>query len=121
MRFTQMAVIPVTGSIGEEPLFRGFMMRETRDYTQSSVAAILIQSTMFTLLHPTDLQVSGFLSGIYFGMMTNHYDGDIEPAIAAHFWVNVFDGLISYWTLKRSQGKGTPFAPPIVGSVSVPF
>jgi len=118
---SQTTVIPVTGAIGEEPLFRGFIMRETRQYTQSAVAALLIESTMFTLLHPADLRESGFLSGIYFGLMTNHFDGNIEPAIAAHFWVNVIDGLVTYWTLRRAQGKNTPFAPPIVGQVTIPF
>lgn len=117
----QMAVIPLTGAIGEEPLFRGFVMREMRSYTDSSVAAILIESTMFMLAHPADLRASGFASGIYFGMMTNYYNGNLEPAIAAHFWVNVVSGLITYWTLKRSEGKETPFAPPISGSITVPF
>jgi membrane protease YdiL (CAAX protease family) len=118
---SQMAVIPVTGAIGEEPLFRGFVMRETRSYTGSAVASLVIESALFTLIHPADLRASGFLSGIYFGMMTNHYDGNIEPAIAAHFWVNVVSGLVTYWTLRRSQGKNTPFAPPITGSVNIPF
>ncbi|HEY8279739.1 MAG TPA: CPBP family intramembrane glutamic endopeptidase [Bdellovibrionota bacterium] len=119
--FQQMAVIPITGAIGEEPLFRGFVMREMRANTGSAVAALAIQSAMFTLVHPSELRASGFLSGIYFGMMTNHFDGNIEPAIAAHFWVNVIDGLIAYWTLQRSQGKETPFAPPITANVTVPF
>lgn len=118
---SQMAVIPVTGALGEEPLFRGFVMREMRSYTGSAVAALLIESGMFMLVHPADLKVSGFASGVYFGIMTNHFGGNIEPAIAAHFWVNVVDGLVSYWTLKRSEGKGTPFAPPITGSVTIPF
>lgn len=96
-------------------------MRETRSYTGSAVASLVIESALFTLIHPADLRASGFLSGIYFGMMTNHYDGNIEPAIAAHFWVNVVSGLVTYWTLRRSQGKNTPFAPPITGSVNIPF
>jgi membrane protease YdiL (CAAX protease family) len=118
---SQMAVIPLGGALGEEPLFRGFVMRETRDYTQSAIAALAIQSALFTLIHPADLRASGFASGIYFGIMTNHFDGNIEPAIAAHFWVNVVSGLVTYWTLLRAQGKNTPFAPPITGSVTVPF
>ncbi|MGZ3700802.1 MAG: CPBP family intramembrane glutamic endopeptidase [Bdellovibrionota bacterium] len=119
--FSQMAVIPVTGAIGEEPLFRGFVMRETRSYTGSALAALLIESGMFMLVHPNEQKASGFLSGVYFGIMTNHFDGNIEPAIAAHFWVNVVDGLVTYWTLLRSQGKSTPFAPPVVGQVTIPF
>ncbi len=119
--FSQVTMIPVTGAIGEEPLFRGFMMRETRLYTNSAIAALMVESAMFTLTHPAELRLSGFLSGIYFGLMTNHFDGNIEPAIAAHFWVNVLDGVISYWTLRRAQGKDTPFAPPLTGQVTIPF
>lgn len=118
---SQISVIPVTGAIGEEPLFRGFMMREMQSYTKSNIAALVIQSSLFTLIHPSSMRASGFASGIYFGMMTNHFDGNIEPAIAAHFWVNVLDGIVSYLTLRRAQGKNTPFAPPITGQVSVPF
>lgn len=118
---SQISIIPVTGAIGEEPLFRGFVMREMQSYTKSNIAALVIQSSLFTLIHPASMRASGFASGIYFGMMTNHFDGNIEPAIAAHFWVNVLDGVISYLTLRRAQGKDTPFAPPITGQVSVPF
>jgi len=118
---SQAIVIPVGGLIGEETLFRGFIMRETRSYTNSAVAALILESAAFTALHPSDLQVSAFASGILFGLMTNHFDGNIEPAIAAHFWVNVVSGLVTYWTLKREQGKSTPFAPPIVLQSSIPF
>ena len=118
---TQVSVIPVTGAIGEEPLFRGFIMREMQQYTGSVLASELIQASLFTLIHPANLRASGFLSGIYFGMMTNHFEGNLEPAIAAHFWVNVFDGIISYVTLRRAQGKNTPFAPPLSANATIAF
>jgi membrane protease YdiL (CAAX protease family) len=118
---SQAIVIPVGGMMGEEPLFRGFLMRETRSYTHSAVAALVLQSAAFTALHPSDLQASAFASGILFGLMTNHFDGDLEPAIAAHFWVNVVSGVVTYWTLRREQGKNTPLAPPIVLQSNIPF
>jgi membrane protease YdiL (CAAX protease family) len=118
---SQAIVIPIGGMMGEEPLFRGFMMREMRSYTNSAVAALILESAAFTALHPSDLQASAFASGILFGLMTNHFDGNIEPAIAAHFWVNVVSGLVTYWTLKREQGKDTPLAPPIVFTSTIPF
>ena len=114
-------VIPLGGLMGEETLFRGFIMREMRAYTNSSLLALLLESAAFTALHPQDLRLSAFASGIYFGMMTNYYDGNLEPAIAAHFWVNVVSGVVSYWLLRREQGKNTPFQPPIVLQANLPF
>jgi membrane protease YdiL (CAAX protease family) len=118
---SQAIVIPVGGLMGEETFFRGFMMRETRSFTGSALASLILQSAAFTALHPSDLQASAFASGILFGLMTNHFDGNLEPAITAHFWVNVVSGLVTYWTLQREQGKNTPLAPPIILQSSITF
>jgi membrane protease YdiL (CAAX protease family) len=117
----QMATIPLGGALGEEALFRGFVQREARLYTRSVPLSLLWQSSMFTLVHPDSEKISAFLSGLYFGMMTNHYDGNLEPAIAAHFWVNVVSGLTTYWAYARAQGKDTPFAPPLGMQLRIPF
>lgn len=115
----QIGAIPFGGALGEEALFRGFIQREARLYTQSAAASLLVESSLFTLIHPNALKPSAFASGIYFGIMTNHFDGNLEPAIAAHFWVNVVDGLVSYWLIRRAQGKDTPFAPQL--TANIPF
>lgn len=114
-------VIPIGGLMGEEPLFRGFMMREFRSYTNSLAASLFLESAAFAAIHPNALKLSAFASGLYFGLMTNYYKGDIEPAIAAHFWVNVASGVVTYWLLRREQGKSTPFQPPITLQANLPF
>lgn len=117
----QIGVIPLGSGFGEEPLFRGFIQREARLYTGSVALSLLWQSTMFTVIHPDSEKLTAFLSAIYFGLMTNYYKGDFEPAIAAHFWVDVVYGLVTYWTFIREQGQSTPFAPPVTMQLSIPF
>lgn len=119
--FTQVGALPFGTAMGEEVFFRGFIMREMRLYTNSAVAAIAVESAAFTLIHPNALKASALASGIFFGMMVNHFDGDLDQAITAHFWVNVFNGLINYWQFRRSQGLGTPFMPPVSTQISIPF
>lgn len=119
--FSQIGAIPLGSAFGEEPLFRGFIMRETRLYTNSVTLSILLESTLFTLIHPNELKATAFLSGIYFGLMTNYYAGNIEKATAAHFWVNVVDGVTTYFLFRRVQGKDTPFSPPITAQFQIPF
>lgn len=119
--FDQIAAIPLGGAMGEEPLFRGMIQRETRLYTGSAVASLFIESSLFTLIHPDDEKASAFLGGMYFGIMTNHFDGNIEPAVAAHFWVNLLDGITTYWLFRRVQGLSTPFAPPLTAEITLPL
>jgi len=118
---SQMGAIPYGSAVGEEPLFRGFIQREVRLYTDSVVVSLVAQSALFSLLHPNELKATAFLGGIYFGMLTNHFDGNFEKAIAAHFWIDVLSGLTTYWVFRRVQGKDTPFAPPVTASMSIPF
>ena len=118
--FSQVGAIPFGGALGEEALFRGFIQRESHLYTGSLAGAILIESSLFTLIHPDELKASAFLSGIYYGLMVHHYQGDLGPGIAAHFWVNVMDGFITYFLFRRAQGKDTPFAPPLTASIQIP-
>ena len=119
--FSQIGAIPLGSAFGEEPFFRGFAMREARLYTDSIVVSLVFESTLFTLIHPDDQKLSAFLSGLYFGLMTNHFKGDIGPAVAAHFWINVVSGITTYLIFKRVQGADTPFAPPLTASIQIPF
>jgi Type II CAAX prenyl endopeptidase Rce1-like len=118
---SQGIVIPIGGLVGEEPLFRGFMLREARAYTGSLPLALLLESAAFAAIHPNELRLSAFASAAYFGLMTDHFNGNIEPALAAHFWVNVASGVVTYWLMRREQGKSTPFAPPIQMQANLPF
>lgn len=111
---------PLGSSFGEEALFRGFIQREMRLYTDSLVFSLLIQSSLFTLLHPSDAKVTAFAGGLYFGFLTDYHNGDIEPGVAAHFWVNVLNGLFAYLKFRISEGQSVPFSQPLGITVSLP-
>lgn len=104
---------PLGSAFGEEPLFRGFMQREFHRYTGSFWVANLMQAGIFTLLHPEEAHIPAFLGGAYFGFLVHHFDGDIEQAVAAHFWINTLNGIVAYLRFRRAQGKNVPFNPPI--------
>ena len=118
---SQVFAIPYGGLIGEEPLFRGFIQREAQGYTDSVVASILMESTLFTLIHPNDLKATAFLSGLYYGYLVDKHHGNLEPGIAMHFWVNVVDGVFSYLLFRRAQGKNTAWQPPVTAQITIPF
>ena len=109
--------LPLGSSFGEEVLFRGFMQREIRHYTHSVVASIGAETLVFTLLHPPDLRPAAFAGGIYFGLITNYFAGDLEPGIAAHFWTDFVNGVFVYFLFRQSEHKSVPLA----ANVSIPF
>lgn len=116
-----MGVEPLGSAFGEEPLFRGFMQREFRKYTGSLPLSILMQTALFTLLHPSSEKLSAFGGGLYFGFLIDHFDGNLEQAIATHFWVNTIDGLVRFLAFLRSQNQNTPFGPPISIEIGIPL
>jgi membrane protease YdiL (CAAX protease family) len=125
--FYDVVAEPLGSAFGEESLFRGFIQREATYYTGSVIAAILLQTGMFTSLHPEENYVPAFFGGLYFGYLTHHFDGDIEKAVACHFWVNVISGTLAYFNFRRAQGKPVLFdgvnihQPPLHLTVGFPF
>jgi hypothetical protein len=114
---SQAAIMPWGSEFGEEVFFRGFVEREIRGYTDSLAIAVLTESALFALGH--DNKVTSGITGIYFGLVVPHQGGDLGFAIAPHFWLDVVDGLTSYWTLRRAQGKNAPFNPQL--KIGIPF
>jgi membrane protease YdiL (CAAX protease family) len=109
--------IPLGSSFGEEVLFRGFVQREVWLYTDSLPAAIAVQTLLFTTIHALELRPAAFAGGIYFGVMANHFEGDLEPGIAAHFWVDFVNGVFQYFLYRKSEGKSVPLS----ARVAIPF
>lgn len=110
---SQMAAIPLGSAYGEEPLFRGFLLREGQIYTGSFIASLLSQAVLFAAIHPEGNRLAALAGGLYFGYLTQHFDGDLGPALATHFWIDVISGALAYLVFRREQGKNTPWAPPI--------
>ena len=109
--FNDIGLIPLGSAFGEEVLFRGMMQREFHHYTGSLWAAILMQSIIFAALHPEENHIPAFLGGVYFGYLTHHYRGDLGAAIAVHFWIDVFSGLMDYFQFRVAHGGSAPYSP----------
>lgn len=114
-------LMPMGSAFGEEPLFRGFMQREFNLYTGSTLAAVLMQTAIFTAMHPENHYVPAFAGGLYFGFLTHHFDGNIEPAVAAHFWVNFISGIFDYLSFRLKYGKDAPWGPNVKLALSFPL
>jgi membrane protease YdiL (CAAX protease family) len=114
---TQGVVIPLGSSFGEEVMFRGFVQRELHYYTGSALLAIAGQTLLFTAIHPPELRAGAAVGGAYFGFSVDHFDGDLEPAIATHFWIDLVGGGLEYLLFRKVQGKSVPFA----ASLQIPF
>jgi membrane protease YdiL (CAAX protease family) len=115
--FVQGVSIPLGSSFGEEVLYRGFIQREMRYYTDSIPLSILTQTAIFVLNHPPDLRPASAFGGVYFGLMANHFDGDLEPGIASHFWIDFVSGVFVYLSYRKVEGKKVPFS----AQLSIPF
>jgi membrane protease YdiL (CAAX protease family) len=108
--------VPFGSGFSEEALFRGFVQREFHHYTGSFGAALVLQSLLFTSVHPSTYQPVAFVGGLYFGYVTHVFDGNIEPAIASHFWIDFISATLLYFQFRKSEGRYAPFKL----SVSVP-
>lgn len=106
--FAQGVAVPLGSSFGEEVLFRGFIQREFLYYTKSLPLSILVQTILFTSLHAPHLRPGAFVGGIYFGLTVNHFDGDLEQAIATHFWADFISGILVYFRYRKFEGKSVP-------------
>ena len=109
--------LPLGSSFGEEVLFRGFMQREIRRYTRSAFWGIASQTLVFTLMHPVENRPAAFAGGIYFGLLTNYFDGNLEPSIAAHFWTDFVNGVFVYFLFRQAEHKSVPLS----AQITIPF
>ena len=116
---SEMIVVPVGSSFGEDPLFRGFIEREVRGSTDSLVLAVLAETALFSILHED--HVTSFVVGSYFGIEADALHGDLGPMMAAHFWINVIIGAIDFFQMKRSINQNAPLNPPVVTSFTIPI
>lgn len=102
---------PVGSYMGEDPMFRGFMQRELIAETGSIPVAVIAQSAVFSLLHEN--HANAFAVGIYLGLSTLNNHGDLRKSMAVHFWLDMLDGLFTYFSTRRAAGEGAPFMPPV--------
>lgn len=116
-----MAVIPLGSAFGEEPLFRGFMEREARLYTGSLLAAIALETTVFSALHPSSQVLPAIAGGLYFGFLVDHEHGDLGPSTTIHFWADAISGILDFFAFRAAQGAWAPFNPPVGLKITMPL
>lgn len=109
--------LPLGSEFGEEVLFRGFLQREIRHYTHSTFLAIASQTALFAMMHPPETRAAAFAGGVYFGLLTNYFDGNLEPSIATHFWTDFVNGIFVYFIYREAEHRSVP----ISSQVTIPF
>jgi len=119
--FNSIGLIPAGSAFGEEVLFRGMIQREAHLYTGSLVVAMISQSLLFASIHPSTDRVASFFGGLYFGYLTTRYQGNLEQAIAMHFWFDLLSGIADYLRFRLQHGQGAPWSPNATFSFSVPL
>jgi membrane protease YdiL (CAAX protease family) len=87
------------------------MQRELIAETGSVPLAIVSQAAVFSLLH--DNRPFALAAGLYLGLSTYENKGNLEKAMAVHFWLDMLDGLFTYLQTRRAAGEGAPLMPPV--------
>jgi membrane protease YdiL (CAAX protease family) len=108
--FTQGVGVPLGSSFGEEAFYRGFVLRELRRYTGSLAAALTLETALFTFSHQPSLRPGAAVGGLYLGIVATRNDGDLEPGIATHFWIDFISGIFDYLLFRKTEGRSVPLS-----------
>ncbi len=84
--------VSVGAGVGEEAVFRGFIMPFAQQYMQPFWAANLTQATLFGAAHFSSDNKAPWpqlLMGLYFGWVTKKNDWQISESIFIHTWWDV--------------------------------
>jgi membrane protease YdiL (CAAX protease family) len=102
--------------VGEEAMFRGWVMPLGMYYTGSGIWANVINSTAFTISHYPINGTGGsafwFGSGLYFGYVTQRNDWSISEAIFIHTWTNFLATAAEFSYRKKENKNAVLWAPP---------
>lgn len=103
--------------VGEEAMFRGWIMPLGMYYTGSGIWANVINSTAFTISHypinGTGNSAFWFGSGLYFGYVTQKNDWSIGEAIFIHTWTNFLATAAEFSYRKKENRNAVLWAPPL--------
>jgi uncharacterized protein len=89
-------MIGLLPAIGEELMFRGFLLRFFRDWTKNSHFAIIISAIIFSVIH---FQFYGFLPRMMLGILFGYlfvWSGSIWVPVFVHFINNSTAVIASY-------------------------
>lgn len=95
------AVVSAVAGVGEEYLFRGFLLHGLADWTGSAWLAVGVVSVAFGIAHGYQRSVGVVRAGVLGVLLALPvlFTGSLYPAIVAHFWINLAIGLGGWRTL----------------------
>ncbi len=106
--------ISYNAGVGEEALFRGWMMPQFRQWTGDDQWSNLLTSTLFSLAHIQGeyrFPLSQFLMGYYLGFLTQKNEWTLKESIFLHTWWDVIAFTISYLDYSSNENKARLFLP----------
>ncbi|MFZ9595352.1 MAG: CPBP family intramembrane glutamic endopeptidase [Bdellovibrionia bacterium] len=103
--------ISFNAGVGEEALFRGWLMPVAMRYTNSEFSSNLLSSLVFGALHykPGYIPLSQTLAGFYFGYLTQKNDWQLGESIFNHVWYDTIIFLVSYASANEIQRANATF------------
>ena len=97
------SALAVTAGVCEEFLYRGFVFAVLFAFTGSAAIAIIGSSLLFSLAHIYQ-GARGIISTLILGLIlaaSRHFTGNLLPAMAAHFVIDMMAGLLAARYLKQ--------------------
>ena len=92
--------------VGEEALFRGWVMPNLHAATQSPWGSNVIQGVLFGALHYSEanpIPIAQTLLGVYFGWRTQTTGYSLQESIFIHFWWDAIVFARSYFYVQDAQ------------------
>jgi membrane protease YdiL (CAAX protease family) len=106
--------------VGEETIFRGWMMPLLQAKTGRDWAANSLQALIFGAMH-SDNFGGHALYGLYSGWMVQRQRGRLSEAIFAHTWGNMIGQVTSYMAVYRMNPKAAQALPIWLPELSIMF
>lgn len=109
--------------VGEEALFRGWMMPVAMHYTNSEVASNVLTSLVFGAAHynsanPNYIPYSQTIAGFYLGYLAQRNEWKLGESIFVHTWYDVIAFLLSYATADSDAKSKATFQ---LSPFTIPF
>lgn len=94
-------VVSAVAGVGEEYLFRGFLLHGLADWTGSVWLGVVVVAVSFGVGHGYQRAIGIVRAGLLGVLLALPvvFTGSLYPAVVAHFWINLAIGLGGWRTL----------------------
>ena len=103
-------ILPIFQAFAEEYLCRGLLMQTFGSWFKIPIVAIILQATIFSLLHPYEIiaAIGVFFVGFFYGLITWYGQG-LESSSAMHAVNNMFAFLAMGVGLQQAEAPNSAF------------